>query len=218
MSLRWIQNQIRARTRYSAQELQHGTLSFSQCGEDLFLAQQFPHDYKGFYVEVGAFHSIRFSNTYFFYKKGWRGILVEPNPKGFRNLKKYRPLDQLFPYAVTATAQSCQFLDCGAMSAIASSDSPNHITVSGKPLSTILAEANAPHKIDFLSVDCEGHDLEVLKSNDWQKYRPHWILVEAKESEERQLLQQYLESLDYFLETQLHVTFVFKDQKQYQKT
>src|ERR1039457_5849033 len=69
------------------------TVYFSQFGEDTFLDYYFFGRRTGFYVDVGAFHPFNISNTYIFYKRGWRGINIEPNPASFRAFLKYRPRD-----------------------------------------------------------------------------------------------------------------------------
>jgi hypothetical protein len=58
----------------------------------------------GFYVEVGAFDPFMYSNTYFFYKKGWRGLLVEPNPTAFKRLCELRPRDTVINTAISSSA------------------------------------------------------------------------------------------------------------------
>ena len=64
--------------------------SYSQEGEDMVLYRIFEKQKSGFYVDIGAYHPKRFSNTYFFYKRGWRGINIEPNPEAIKLFKKYR--------------------------------------------------------------------------------------------------------------------------------
>ena len=67
--------------------------SYSQEGEDMILRRLFENQTKGFYVDVGAHHPIRFSNTYFFYKKGWRGINIDAMPGSMKLFNKIRPRD-----------------------------------------------------------------------------------------------------------------------------
>jgi len=67
--------------------------SFSQEGEDIILSRLFNDKKNGFYVDVGAHHPFRFSNTYKFYEKGWSGINIEPNPEDFHLFSKYRNRD-----------------------------------------------------------------------------------------------------------------------------
>ncbi|MFA7355121.1 MAG: SAM-dependent methyltransferase, partial [Sulfurimonadaceae bacterium] len=67
--------------------------SYSQEGEDMILRRLFEQQPNGFYVDVGAHHPKRFSNTYFFYKKGWRGINIDAMPNSMELFNKIRPRD-----------------------------------------------------------------------------------------------------------------------------
>jgi hypothetical protein len=67
--------------------------SYAQEGEDIVLKRIFGGQSTGFYVDVGAHHPMRLSNTYSFYKLGWRGINIEPNPDSFNLFTKYRSKD-----------------------------------------------------------------------------------------------------------------------------
>ena len=69
------------------------TKSFSQEGEDMILNRIYEHKKDGFFVDIGAHHPMRFSNTYLFYNKGWRGINVDAAPGSMIDFKKHRPRD-----------------------------------------------------------------------------------------------------------------------------
>jgi hypothetical protein len=69
----------------------HAIKSYSQEGEDMILRRIFEGQEKGFYVDVGAHHPRRFSNTYYFYKLGWAGVNLEPNPDALIAFKADRP-------------------------------------------------------------------------------------------------------------------------------
>ena len=77
----------------SPQEDLYSTLSYSQEGEDLILKRLFDGQKKGLYVDVGAHHPKRFSNTYLFYKMGWRGINIDAMPGSMEKFKEVRPED-----------------------------------------------------------------------------------------------------------------------------
>ena len=70
--------------------------SYSQEGEDMILRRLFEKQKTGFYVDVGAHHPKRFSNTFFFYKKGWSGINIDAMPNSMRLFDKIRPRDIYF--------------------------------------------------------------------------------------------------------------------------
>ena len=73
-------------------EVEFGRLSFSQYGEDLVLGSLLAKK-EGFYVDVGSYDPIRFSNTYYFYRQGWRGINIDPMPGSKKIFDDRRPRD-----------------------------------------------------------------------------------------------------------------------------
>src|ERR1700676_3422099 len=72
---------------------QFSCLSYSHEGEDMVLRRIFHTQTSGFYVDVGAHHPYRFSNTCYFYRRGWRGINIDPNPDAIMAFRRDRPSD-----------------------------------------------------------------------------------------------------------------------------
>ena len=192
--------------------------TYSQFGEDAFLNALFNDKAKGCYVDVGAFHPYVASNTYLFYKRGWRGLNIEPNPDHFRLFPGHRPEDININLAVSTHEGLVPFTCDGSFSGI---DDHTHlykqpdgvakkINVKTLPLSAIL-DNYLPEAwtIDFLSVDCEGHDLEVLASNNWIKYRPTVVLVEDHGHSEERSPDALLIEAGYRYEYKLQLTKVF---------
>lgn len=167
--------------------------SYSQEGEDMILHRIFAGKPLGFYVDIGAHHPRRYSNTYFFYKRGWRGINVEPNPDVIKLFQSVRARDiniQLGVSDSTGRITYYQF-DEPALNTFDSEIVKSRLAHTSYKLKSI-SEVNVgtlnqvltnylPHgtQIDFLSIDVEGFDFAVLKSNDWTRYRPKCVLVEA---------------------------------------
>ncbi len=166
--------------------------SWSQEGEDLILNRFFDAQRSGFYVDVGAHHPKRFSNTFLFYKRGWCGINIDAMPGSMRIFNKIRPRDinleigiseqkgELDYFVFNETALNGFSRD---LSERYEADSTYRIETVIKvevlPLRQILNEhLPAGQAIDFMSIDVEGLDFQVLKSNDWNKYRPTYVLVE----------------------------------------
>ena len=166
--------------------------SWSQEGEDMVLRRLFAGRRDGFYVDVGAHHPKRFSNTCFLYNEGWRGINIDAMPGSMKEFQKWRRRDINLELGV---AQTAGFLDYfvfnepalnGFSAELAnernSADNEYYIKevlrIAVKPLRVILDQYLDGRTIDFLSVDVEGCDLDVLLSNDWAKYRPKVVLVE----------------------------------------
>ncbi|RDU72202.1 FkbM family methyltransferase [Helicobacter brantae] len=171
----------------------YSTQSFSQEGEDLILKRIFERQKKGFYVDVGAHHPFRFSNTYLFYKKGWRGINLDAMPESMKLFKKYRPRDINLEIPIGESDRELTYhifnepalntFDASRIQEILKNPEftlIKKIQIQIKSLKDILDQYLPKNQqIDFLSVDVEGLDFEVLKSNDWQKYRPKILLVES---------------------------------------
>lgn len=167
-------------------------VSYAQEGEDLILRRVFEDQRKGFYIDVGAHHPQRFSNTCLFYQAGWSGINIDAAPGSMRLFQRLRPRDTNLELAVGEPAPPKTFYVFNEP-ALNTFD-PKHvkeyqssgyrvvaqISVPVRALRDILDEHLAPgRRIDFLSIDVEGLDLEVLQSNDWHRFRPTCILVET---------------------------------------
>lgn len=166
--------------------------SYSQEGEDLILADFFENKKNGFYIDVGAYHPFRFSNTYLFYKKGWRGINIDATPDSMNLFEKYRPRDINIETAISNRNEKIKYFvfDEPALNSFSGKLSNERdmktqykikkiIQLRTRKLSEILDKNLPPRtKIDFMSIDVEGYEYEVLSSNNWRKYRPTFILVE----------------------------------------
>lgn len=188
--------QLRSRLKdlYRSMTGQYRLKSFSQEGEDRILARLFHKKDTGFYVDVGAHHPLRFSNTYLFYLRGWHGINIDANPQSMHAFKARRPRDTNLEIGVGRNHQTSTYyrfsdpalnsFDPELSKARNLADSPFRIVgtseIAIKPLVDILDEyLPEEEKIDFLTVDVEGLDFEVIQSNNWSKYRPTYVLVEA---------------------------------------
>ncbi|HZG38657.1 MAG TPA: FkbM family methyltransferase [Nodosilinea sp.] len=171
----------------------HHRLSFSQEGEDLVLSRIFDGQEAGFYVDVGAHHPQRFSNTYLFYLKGWRGINVDAMPGSMDAFNRLRPRDinLEIPISNHPTEDLIYYeFDEPALNGFSKELSlerdrnTNYNIISTKVLKTerlgdILSKYIKPlQTIDFMSVDVEGLDYEVLLSNNWKEFRPKVLVVE----------------------------------------
>jgi len=166
--------------------------SFAFAGEDMILRHILGADKRdGFYVDVGAYHPSHGSNTYFFYRYGWQGINIEPRPGSKALFDKMRPRDinlevgvsltkgELTYYVIDETSTmnsfSKEFLESIGSSKLIRQE----LKVCVYPLADILESyLQQDRQIDFMSVDVEGHDLHVLKSNDWERFRPSILVIE----------------------------------------
>ncbi len=204
--------------KHSPLELRYARLSFAQFGEDLVLENLLSKK-DGFYVDVGAYHPFNFSNTYLFYRKGWSGINIEPNPYGNKLLRKFRKRDLNLAIGVSDKTGSTKFLSNRTYSRLlneceADVEKGEVIEVEIRPLSSILDEVIPEQRgIDFLSIDCEGHDINVLKSNDWKKYRPKYVLAEDTQRLEDSEIVQFLRDVCYEPICVMGMTRLFEDRK-----
>jgi len=212
---------------YREKAYSHSSLSYSQEGEDMILRRIFEGGRKGFYVDVGAHHPQRFSNTYFFYARGWRGVNIDAMPGGMDLFNAIRPNDINIEAAIASERREMTYFmfDDPALNSFdemlsRSRDNTAYRIIGRKAIFTrtlaeVLDEHLAPNQeIDFLSIDVEGLDLEVLESNDWSKYRPFCILVEcvdhSLEEIEKNQVYRYLKEKDYDLFAKTAHTFIFR--------
>ena len=169
-----------------------GKRSYSQEGEDLILNRIMGHRDKGFYVDIGSFHPVHYSNTYFFYLMGWNGINLDATP-GIKPLfDLVRPGDINLESAVSGDPHPRTFYMFRerALNTFSKEIADEYISLGHKLINTLSIKAlplagilqsyvPAGQAIDFMSIDVEGAELSVLNSNDWDKYRPRYILIEA---------------------------------------
>lgn len=166
-----------------------GYNKYSQYGEDEVLLELFKDTPSGVYVDVGAHHPYRYSNTYLLYKKGWHGINIDPNEKAIALFAKARPKDTNICCGVGTKGELTyyRFSDPAVNTFIAEEAEKSK----RKSFITYLGESRVPvHPLselitgpfDLLSIDAEGMDLEILQSYDW-KFYPKVIVVEGDKSE-----------------------------------
>lgn len=166
--------------------------SYSQEGEDLILEAYLYQRTSGFYVDVGAHHPKRYSNTYRLYLRGWRGLNIDANPGSMQIFRRIRPRDINVEAAVSSVTQELTYyifadpalntFDRELASKWASEKSfiTQEVKILPVPLWKLLDQYVPPNvAIDLLSVDVEGLDYDVLQSNDWDRYSPEYILVEC---------------------------------------
>lgn len=203
--------------------------SYSQEGEDILLQRLFSDQRYGFYVDVGAHHPVRFSNTFALYKKGWTGINIEPNPEMHSLFKKKRPRDINVNCGVDAINGTLEYymfnepalntFDPDLVKSRLSNTTyfvNKTIQIEVYPLSELLEQfAPKNRNIDFLSVDVEGLDLNVLMSNNWAKFRPKYLLAEQLELESIENLDfpihHYMKSIEYQAQFRTYNTIIYKD-------
>jgi len=167
--------------------------SYSQEGEDMILRRLFEKQKIGFYVDVGAHHPKRFSNTFFFYKNGWRGINIDAMPNSMYLFNKIRPRDINLEIPISDKKEKLKYymFNEPALNGFSKElaekrdGKDDYKIISEKEMETStleeILEKHLPYdqEIDFMSIDVEGLDLQVLKSNNWRLFRPKFVLMEV---------------------------------------
>jgi FkbM family methyltransferase len=177
--------------------------SFAQQGEDLIVDNIF--SMLGIkrpltYLDVGAFDPILDSNTYAFYREGARGVLVEPNPAKVERLKKVRPRDETLNVGIGISDQqtTADYYVLGGTSdgllntfSKEEAEEVQRTTPGSYPIEQVLKlplvnintiiQQHLGSAPNFLSIDTEGMDLGILKTLDFDRYRPDVICVETKD-------------------------------------
>jgi FkbM family methyltransferase len=166
-------------------------LSYAQRFEDFHLWRCFDGKESGFYIDIGAGHPVYDNVSFAFYLAGWRGICVEPNPALAALGRAVRPRDDLHEALVGAAAGEAtlylqrEFHGLSTTIAEHARAAEKEVNRSAEALTlpvitlAALCERGAPASIDFLKVDVEGAEADVLAGADFDRFRPKVIVVEA---------------------------------------
>jgi FkbM family methyltransferase len=166
-------------------------VSYAQRYEDLYLMRCFGERSEGFYIDIGAGHPVYDNVSFAFYLQGWRGVTVEPNPWLAQLARAVRPRDRHVESLVGAASGQATFYlveDFHGFSTMIEGHAQAAQREFGKgsqsligPVTTLrdLCEAHAPAAFDFLKIDVEGAEADVILNGDWQNFRPKVAVVEA---------------------------------------
>ncbi|HEU4357492.1 MAG TPA: FkbM family methyltransferase [Xanthobacteraceae bacterium] len=167
------------------------TISYAQRFEDLHLMRCFGGRHTGFYIDIGSGHPVYDNASFAFYLEGWRGVTVEPNPSLARLSRAVRPRDHHVEALLGAAVGEATFYlvkDFHGLSTMIETHARAAQTQFGKssqaiemPVTTLkeLCRRHAPPVFEFLKVDVEGAEQEVLLNGDWQSFRPKVVVAEA---------------------------------------
>ncbi len=176
----------------------HPKMSYSQYAEDLFIDRFLDYPKKGFYVDIGANQPNYLNNTKRFYEKGWDGINIEPDINNFNLLEKSRLRDINLNIGISNTEGKIVFYICkvNTLSTFSKETAEKlsregHEIIEEKKievlkLSSVLKKFEVK-QIDFMTIDTEGYDQEVLTSNDWNTFRPKLICIEDNAGNEHDI-------------------------------
>ena len=205
------------------------TLSYSQCGEDLILKTIFgKNKHNGFYVDVGCNNPIQKSNTFKLYLKGWRGINIDGNQNLIDKFRKIRRRDICLAELISDQKREIIFFQDDSNHELSSVDEKIgqalkrdsrkviELKRTAKTLEEIFDTHLSGEKIDLLTVDVENHDLQVLKGNNFEKYRPRIICIEHGGGLEELIksdINTFLQEKNYTVLAYSSPNAYFKDQQ-----
>lgn len=166
----------------------------AQHGEDAWLERYFKGKKQGHFVDVGAYDGLVLSNSYYFEHLGWTGVLVEAHPEKAAACRTNRPRSRVFECAAVGSADvtRVELLDVPGgevYSTVVPSDfnlqrlrdyglGSRTLVVAARTLDSMLEESALP-SVDFVSIDVEGAELEVLKGFDIARWKPRLVLIES---------------------------------------
>ena len=202
----------------------------SQFGEEKKISRLFSKNYKGNYVDLGCFHPTRLSNTFHLYKKGWKGLNIDLNPLTIELFNYARPEDTNICAVVSNKKVKKKLYFLGDLDSKNTIDS-NHKNWLSKnfkikkkdfKVKNVLAttldqilDDNKFYKIDFLNVDIEGKEVDVLKSINFKKFKIKVICVELlsfdklSDKRKKQLIL-YLKKNKFKLVDKSEINYIFK--------
>jgi hypothetical protein len=189
--------------KYPPEAYFYGGMSFSQCAEDLAslnILMQLGHEGPVHYVDVGCFHPIKYSNTYFFYLRGGSGLVIDMNDCHRRDFFRLRPRDTFVTGLVSDSYEPMHVRQDGSPTDSILSSGPNGKSqaMQPQPLSSFLDRHWPENKtISLLDIDCEDHDINVLRSNNWDKYRPRLVVLEDFTKTDKSPTYKYMENSGY---------------------
>jgi FkbM family methyltransferase len=165
-------------------------VSYAQNGEDVVLNRVFAGTRRGFYVDIGANYPSECSVTRHFYDHGWSGINIEPVAGAFRELQVARPRDTNLNIGLASAPAQARFFEAqnaSMLSTFCPEEAEAHRKLRGiifeerlVPVMTLaqVCEQHVRGTIDFMSIDVENHEREVISGGDWKRWRPRLVLVE----------------------------------------
>ena len=162
--------------------------SYSFNGVDLIIDYIFKDKKKGFYLDIGAQHPISNNNTFLLFKKGWKGINIDLDKKNIDLFKIARPKDINLNYAISDVKKEVDLFfyhessPINTLSKNVSSFQKAKVKeikkIQTKVLNDVLNDINLQNHIDYMNIDVEGYEDQVLKGFNIQKFKPSVVSIE----------------------------------------
>ena len=203
----------------------------SQFGEDKFILDLFDKDYSGKYLDLGCYHPTRHSNTHILYQSGWTGINIDLNPLTIELFNFMRPKDFNYNIGISNSEEEKELYFINEFNTQNTLDKnqlnflKNHHNVKDreilktklktKKLETILLDNNF-YNIDFFNIDIEGHELEVIESIDFDKFKFKYICIEMIQHNEISVnrskkIKDILNNNDFIIVKKFEFNYIYKN-------
>ena len=197
--------------------------SYSMLGEDIFINNFFKNKKNGIYLDVGAYHPLDGNNTYLLHKKKWKGINIDINPLSIELFKRARKFDTNINSAISNKKgfvtvyfrKKINMLNTSSkkLAKIHFRNGFQEKSINACPLNEIIKKSKFNNKrIDFLNIDVEGKELNVLKSLNFTKYKPRLICIEIHNHE-----KMYDQNYDYLKRNLVYKFLITKGYKVFWK-
>ncbi len=193
--------------------------TYSQSGEDIFIIKFMKKKkiIKGTYVDIGAFHPIKYSNTCLLFKSGWSGINIDLNQTAIDYFNILRPNDKNICCAISNIEKKTKVYVKSIFSPL-NSISKKHATdlnFASKNSQSYLVKTQKFNSLikknfDFLNIDIEGLDFAVLKSINFKFYTPKLICVEILKKKNLEIIKRYLKKYNYFYAQKNTTSYFFE--------
>ena len=192
--------------------------NYSQFNEDLFLVDFFHNKKKGKFVDLGAFHPIRYNNTHLLYKKGWSGTNIDLNPVAIDmfNIARNRDINICALMSEKSNIEKNVYYEHGfsAVNSLVLTKELKKVLKKVKIMKTKTFDDLVNHDFDFLNIDLEGHDYEVLRTINLTKYKPSLICIEIlKNSKDKKNIFKYMTNNNFEFINKCKVSYFFKNKK-----
>lgn len=230
MKLDWLL--YRALGKLSHQVVGSGHTSYSQCGEDMIIRYIFDalHIPTPTYLDIGAHHPTYLNNTFVFYQSGAQGVNIEPDPRLLSAFDKLRPRDTNINVGITEKKGVLDFyvMSVPTLNTFSAEDA-HAATREGKtkideiikvpviPINDVLEDHFSGKALDFVSLDVEGLDLQILRSFNFVRWRPKVLCVETITYSEQHKgkkipdIERILLDQNYFVYADTHINTIFVD-------
>ena len=215
-----------------------GQVSYAQCGEDLIVDFIFRSMKKPTptYLDIGANHPTQINNTYHFYLKGSQGVCVEPDPFLSENIRRKRKRDVVLNIGIAADENAnanFYIMTARTLSTFSEAEAERYVSYGNQkieqviqiPCQTVNAvmKQHFPNSVDYVSIDVEGKDLEILQSFDFATYRPTVFCLETlsytEDKSERKLSEiiDYMLAQDYLIYADTYINTIFVERTTWQQ-